>query len=72
MTYDIIELTGWRIGTTTTVPREADFPLLDGLPDNVTALGHQELTLTVVPEGFNGSTILSPADADQRRRVDAG
>ncbi len=60
VTYDQIELTGYQIGTTTTVLREAEFPLLDGLPDNVSALGHQELTVTVVPQGLNGSTILSP------------
>jgi transglutaminase-like putative cysteine protease len=60
VTYDLIELTGWRIGTTTTVPREPNFPLLDGLADNVGELGHQELTMTIVPQDFGGSTILAP------------
>jgi transglutaminase-like putative cysteine protease len=72
VTYDIIEPNGWRMGTTTTVPRDPDSPLLDGLADNVSALGHQEVSLTVTPEAFNDSTILSPQtpiSIDERTRM---
>ena len=60
VTYDLIELTGWRIGATSTVLREPNTPLLDGFADNVSALGHQDLSVTITPEDFNGATILSP------------
>ena len=61
VTYDRIELTGWSISDTSTVVRGPSAKLLEGLPDDVAADGHRELDVTVTPEDFNGSTILSPA-----------
>ena len=61
VTYDRIELTGWSMTDTSTVVRGPSTPLLEGLPDDVVADGHRELAVTVTPEDFNGSTILSPA-----------
>jgi hypothetical protein len=72
ITYDQIELTGFRIGATTTVPRAQDDPLLDGMADNVPETGHDVLSVTITPEDFNGSTILSPAtplSVDEPTRV---
>jgi transglutaminase-like putative cysteine protease len=60
VTYDLIEPTGWRIGPTETILRAPDSPLLDGLPDNVPEEGRALLSVTITPEDFNGSTILSP------------
>jgi len=60
ITYDQIELSGWRIGATLTVLRAADSPLLDGLADNVAEAGHEVLAVTITPEDLSGSTMLSP------------
>ncbi|MDO8483815.1 MAG: transglutaminase domain-containing protein [Candidatus Limnocylindrales bacterium] len=60
VTYDRIELTGWSMSNTSTVVRGPSTSLLDGLADNVPAEGHRELAVTITPEDFNGSTILSP------------
>lgn len=60
VTYDRIELTGWSMSSTSSVNRAADAPLLDGLAENVVAEGRRELAVTITPEDFSGSTILSP------------
>ena len=60
VTYDRIELTGWSIGSTSTVVRGPETSLFDGLADNVATEGRRELAFTVIPADFDGTTILSP------------
>jgi transglutaminase-like putative cysteine protease len=59
-TYDRIELTGWSISSTSTVVRASGDPLLEGQADDVPLEGRKELAVTITPEDFNESTILSP------------
>jgi len=58
--YDRIELSGWSTSASLTIPRDTGAVLLDGLADNVPPEGRRELAVTVIPEAFGGSTILSP------------
>ena len=60
VTYDRIELTGWSVTNSATVNREASAALLEGLADNVAPEGRKELAVTITPEDFSGSTVLSP------------
>jgi transglutaminase-like putative cysteine protease len=60
VTYDRIELTGWSMSNTSEIGREASAALLEGLADNVPAEGRRELAVTITPEDFSGSTVLSP------------
>jgi transglutaminase-like putative cysteine protease len=60
-TYDRIELNGWSTSNTTSVGRPADDPLLAGYADSVAPNGRRELSFSVTPADFRGSTILSPA-----------
>lgn len=72
VTYDRIELTGWSMTDTSTVVRGPSSSLLEGLADNVPAEGRREMAVTITPEDFNGSTILSPAtpiSVDEPTRV---
>ena len=71
-TYDRIELTGWSLSDAFSTVRDASAPLLEGMADDVLPEGRTELAVTVTPGDFNGSTILSPATPDHRRRADAG
>jgi transglutaminase-like putative cysteine protease len=59
-TYDRIELSGWSISDTSTVVRASSEPLMDGLSDDVPLEGRKELAVTVTPDDFTASTILSP------------
>ncbi len=61
VTYDRIDLAGWSMSNTTTVQRAADDPLLTGYADSVAPDGRRELSFSVTPADFRGSTILSPA-----------
>ena len=60
VTYDRLELTGWSVSDASTIVREPSAPLLEGLSDDVVAAGRRQLLVTVTPEDFRGSTILSP------------
>ena len=59
-TYDRLELTGWNTSATSTISRDTSVDLLDGLADNVPAVGRRELAVTVNPGDFRGPTVLSP------------
>jgi len=61
VTYDRIDLNGWSMSNTTTVGRAGGDPLLTGYADSVAPDGRKELTFSVTPADFRGSTILSPA-----------
>jgi transglutaminase-like putative cysteine protease len=61
VTYDRIDLNGWSMSTTSTVERPAGDALLTGFADSVAPEGRKELTFTVTPADFRGSTVLSPA-----------
>ncbi len=60
VTYDRLELTGWSLSDTSSLVREPSAALLEGLPDDVGSAGRRELTVTVTPGDFRGSTILAP------------
>jgi transglutaminase-like putative cysteine protease len=60
-TYDRIDLNGWSQTDTTQVARPGGEGLLDGFADNVAPQGRKQLTFSVSPQDFRGSTILSPA-----------
>lgn len=60
VTYDRIELTGWSMSNTSEVRRDGSASLLEGLADSVPAEGRRELAVTIRPEDFSGSTVLSP------------
>jgi transglutaminase-like putative cysteine protease len=61
VTYDIIDVKGWRIGPAIQTQRSADSPLLDKMADNPDPVGLRDLSFTVVPDTFRGSIVLSPA-----------
>ena len=61
VTYDRIDLNGWSMSNTNTVGRAAGESLLNGFADDVAPEGRKTLSFTVLPAGFRGSTILSPA-----------
>ncbi len=61
VTYDRIDLNGWSMSNTSTVQRAADASLLTGYADSVAPDGRKELSFSVTPADFHGSTILSPA-----------
>jgi transglutaminase-like putative cysteine protease len=61
VTYDRLELSGWSMSDASTIVRGPSTTLLEGLADDVPAEGRRELAVTITPEDFNGSTILSPA-----------
>jgi transglutaminase-like putative cysteine protease len=63
--YDRIDLNGWSMSNTTTVERAAGEGLLTGYADNVAPDGRKELSFTVDPADFRGSTILSPATPEK-------
>ena len=72
VTYDQIDLNGWSMSNTSTVDRAADGPLLTGYADNVAPDGRKELSFSVTPGDFHGSTILSPATpvkVDERTKL---
>jgi transglutaminase-like putative cysteine protease len=72
VTYDRIELTGWSMSNASSVVRAPSTSLLDGMADNVPAEGRSELVVTITPEDFNGSTILSPTtpvSVDEQTRI---
>ena len=60
VTYDQIDLKGWTQTNSTTIVRQADTQLLEGLADAVDPTGLHSFTFTVTPGDFNGPTILSP------------
>jgi len=60
-TYDRIDLNGWSQTNTTEVARPDGEALLTGYADSVSPEGRRELTFSVTPADFRGSTILSPA-----------
>ena len=61
VTYDIIDVKGWRIGPSIQTQRAANSPLLDQMADNPSAVGQHALDFTVVPDTFRSSIVLSPA-----------
>jgi len=64
-TYDQIDLNGWSETNRTTVGRPAGESLLTGYADSVAPEGRKQLTFTVTPADFRGSTIVSPATPDR-------
>jgi transglutaminase-like putative cysteine protease len=62
-TYDRIDLNGWSQTSTSQVARPGGEGLLTGFADSVAPEGRKELTFSVTPKDFGGSTILSPATA---------
>lgn len=60
VTYDRLELTGWSVSDAATIGREPSAPLLEGLSDDVAAANRRQVLVTVTPQDFSGSTILSP------------
>ncbi|HEY6057153.1 MAG TPA: transglutaminaseTgpA domain-containing protein, partial [Candidatus Limnocylindrales bacterium] len=61
VTYDHFELGGWSFSETSAVVREANVPLLDDLPEDVSALdGRRQLKIVVEPLAFRGSSVFSP------------
>ncbi len=61
VTYDRIDLNGWSMSNTSTVDRGAGDALLTGFADSVAPDGRKELSFSVTPADFRGTTILSPA-----------
>ena len=61
ITYDIIDVKGWRMGPSIQTQRAANSSLLDQMADNPDAVGQRALDFTVVPDTFKSSIVLSPA-----------
>ncbi len=61
VTYDRIDLNGWSMSNTRTANRPAGEGLLTGYADGVAPDGRKEVSFTVTPADFHGSTLLSPA-----------
>jgi hypothetical protein len=61
VTYDQIGFDVWSQTSSTTIMREPDTQLLQGLADTVDPAGLHSFTFTVTPAEFDGPTILSPA-----------
>jgi hypothetical protein len=60
LTYDQINLNGWTQTNSTTIVRQPDTQLLEGLADAVDPAGLHSFTFTVTPGEFHGPTIVSP------------
>src|SRR5262245_22097868 len=60
VTYDIIDIKGWRIGPTVQTQRPSNSHLLEKMADDVDPVGRQALNFTVIPDAFRGSLVLSP------------
>jgi transglutaminase-like putative cysteine protease len=60
VTYDQIDLKGWTQTNSTTIVRQANTQLFEGLADAVDPAGLHSFTFTVTPGDFHGPTIVSP------------
>ena len=60
VTYDQIDLKGWTQTNSTTIVRQPDTQLFEGLADAVDPAGLHSFTFTVTPGDFHGPTIVSP------------
>ena len=60
VTYDQIGFKGWTQTDSTTIARQPDTQLFEGLADAVDPAGLHSFTFTVTPGDFHGPTILSP------------
>ena len=72
MTYDQIDLKGWTQTDSTTIVRQPDSQLLEGLADAVDPARSHSFTFTVTPGGYQGPTILSPGtpvEVDETTRL---
>ncbi len=70
--YDQIGLKGWTRTNTTTVVREPDTQLFEGLADAIDPAGLHSFTFTVMPGDFDVPTILSPGtpvEAEETTRL---
>ncbi len=61
MTYDRLDLRGYRTSATSAIDRPAGAPILEGKADDPLRTGTRRITFTVIPGGFTASTIVSPA-----------
>ena len=72
VTYDHDDLTGWSQTDSTTVVRQPDAQLFDGLADGVDPTGLDRFTFTVTPGDYKGPLIMSPGipfEVDQTTRL---
>ena len=60
VTYDHINLNGWAQTNSTTIVRQPNAQLFEGLADAVDPAGLHSVTFTVTPGDFHGPTIVSP------------
>lgn len=60
VTYDQIGFNSWTQTNSTTIVRQPDTQLFEGLADAVDPAGLHSFTFTVTPGDFHGPTILSP------------
>jgi Transglutaminase-like superfamily/TgpA N-terminal domain len=58
--YDQMDLNGWTQTNATTIDRQPDTQLFEGLADAIDPAGLHSFTFTVTPGAFLGPTILSP------------
>ena len=72
VTYDHIDLKGWTQTDSTTVVRQPDAQLFEGLADAVDPTRLHSFTFTVTPGDFHGPTIVSPGtpvEVDETTRL---
>lgn len=72
MTYDRIDLMDWTQTDATTIVRQPDAQLLEGLAEAVDPAGLHRFTFTVTPGDFQGPTIVSPGtpvEVDEAARL---
>ncbi len=73
--YDLFDGSGWTASDGGQVDRAPGAPLLDGTTEATVRPGWHEISVTVVPDSFNGSQALSPgrptsADVDTKVTLD--
>ena len=74
-TYDLFDGSGWTSSDGGQVDRAPGAPLLDGTTEATVKPGWHEISVTVVPDAFNGNQALSPgrptsADVDTKVALD--
>jgi hypothetical protein len=72
VTYDQMDLKGWTWTNSTTIVRQPDTQLFEGLADAVDPAGLHSFTFTVTPGDSHASTIVSPGtpvEVNERTRL---
>ena len=59
-TYDVIGLHGWSVGPSTSATEPADVSLSDKTAADAGITGRSQITFSVQPGAFTGSTVLTP------------